>query len=210
MSRGDEWVGFVEAADDFFISYAVACPYLLRTHSFLVGHAIELYLKAVRIMQINSVEDACKDGHDVKTLFESCQEADPRFMHWFKLQGTFEDLASLDDQAQIRELNADESIKLNHFRRYCEFYLIAENLQNLKYLGAPWRHRNPYWRVPPDSWSSCVPDDFWIKFVKEIRTYLGYAGSGQLDLIKRCLEDDSVRVEDLPHESRIYLSKIYE
>jgi len=75
------WHSFMWSADDFFITYALTCEF--SVHSvimFVLGHSIELYLKAVYTFQTNDIQKAIKFSHDIKGLFKACQKEDPKFM----------------------------------------------------------------------------------------------------------------------------------
>jgi HEPN domain-containing protein len=71
---------YVLDADYFFITYALACLYPLQNHLFLIGHAVELYLKAIFIKQTDDEIAAMKFGHNIRGLFDACQNKVPPFL----------------------------------------------------------------------------------------------------------------------------------
>lgn len=173
------WHSFMWSADDFFITYALTCEF--SVHSvimFVLGHSIELYLKAVYTFQTNDIQKAIKFSHDIKGLFKACQKEDPKFMPDFTFKAN--------------------KTKL-HYIQHQEFYIIAEHLPNLKYLGTPKKNKKEL------SFGFITHNDYWINFVKTIRCYLNYPGEAYLDPIKVCLDEN----ENLPERTRIYLNKIY-
>jgi hypothetical protein len=215
----DQWKNYVSDADDFLITYAVTCPCgLLHSHLFLIGHAVELYLKAIYIKQTGDEYKAIKEGHNLKNLFELCQNNTPPFLpkfesngnyEIFKFKGTYEELYELAQKTiQGTGLTSWEKEKFLHFSYYMEFYLIAENLNNLKYFSCQWKSRDPFWQKHLKYIASYKPNDFWIEFVKQARSYLGYSGEDN-DMIKLCLEGFGCSADALPCTSREYLSQIF-
>lgn len=207
------WKDYAEDADEFFVAYAVTCPYFLHNHFFLIGHAVELYLKAIYIKQTNDENAAMKYRHDVKGLFESCQNNVPPFLPKFKFIDNYEIFQFKGTYKELQELGAkghrtpSENEKWLHFMTYGEFYLIAENLNNLKYFSCQWKHYDPFWRNHLKAVASIKPNNFWAEFVKQARTYLGYSGEDN-DVIKLCLEKFGC-IDDLPSVSREYLSQVF-
>jgi len=222
LAGNDKWRDYVRNADEFFIAYAMTCPCaLLSNHLFLIGHAVELYLKAVYIKQTNDEINAIKKGHKLKGLYKSCQENVPPFLLKFKFKenheifnfrGNYKELLELEMGAikSGKSLTDFEREKVLHFISYKEFYLISENLNNLKYIYCQWKHsRDPFWREHLQAIASIKPNPFWIEFVKQVRSFLGYGGEDN-DMIKLCLEGFACPVGELPNMSRSYLSEIFD
>lgn len=201
MDGKDQWAGYARDADEFFISYMmVACnsSFLFSSH-FLIGHSVELYLKAIYIKQTGDVDGA--GGHNVRELFEACQKGNPPFMPGFSFKGTFEELHSLSQKYITGiSLNEEESEKAIHFIEHQEFYLIADNLMNLKYFNSPWRGSGK--GNKGKNIASIKPDFFFIKFVREAKAYLDF----DTGLIKHCLEGFG---SNLSPNTKAWLSEIY-
>jgi hypothetical protein len=197
----DQWGRFARDADEFFISYImVVCDssFLFSTH-FLIGHSVELYLKAVYIKQTGDVAGA--SGHNVRELFEACQKGKPPFMPSFSFKGTFGELHSLS-QKKFNGiiLTKEEDEKAVHFLEHQEFYLIADNLMNLKYFSSLWKGKGK--ENKGKNIASMRPDIFWINFVKEVKAYLGYDAS----IIRYCLDGFGCK---LSQNAKAWLSEIY-
>jgi len=146
MPSSDQWKDYVRDADEFFIAYAMTCPCgHLQNHLFLIGHAIELYLKAIYIKQTGDEAKAMRCRHNVKELFEACQENVPPFLPKFEFNGNYEIFKFKGKYQDLQELWATgaakaswapfEKEKVLHWLSYQEFYLISENLNNLKRIS---------------------------------------------------------------------------
>lgn len=192
MAGRDSWSGFLWDAEEFFISYMATCDIRnLNNRLFLIGHSIELFLKAIRIYQINDVNRVMSESHDVRSLFGKCQAGAPPFMPGFSFKGTFEELYGIskkvnkylsDNLINIENititdcLTEDEKEKYIHFIENQEFYFISENLMNLKYFHSPWKSQNGYrfFQLKGINIVTMYPNPFWIGFVKNAYNYLGY------------------------------------
>lgn len=192
MAGKDLWGGFLWDAEEFFISYMATCdiPYL-NNRLFLIGHSVELFLKAIRINQTSDVNRVMSESHDVKSLFGKCQAGIPPFMPSFSFKGTFEELYGIsqkvnkcltDNLINIENITStdclteDEKEKYVHFIRNQEFYFISENLMNLKYFHSPWRPQkgSRFFQLKGINIATICPNPFWIEFVKNAYSYLGY------------------------------------
>ncbi len=79
---GNSWRDFVTPAEDFFIGYLILINgnySLSECPLFLLGNAIENYLKAVYSQQ-KDVKSAVECGHNLRKLFIECQKNDPEFL----------------------------------------------------------------------------------------------------------------------------------
>jgi hypothetical protein len=197
MAGRDLWGGFLWDAEEFFISYMATCAIPnLNNRLFLIGHSVELFLKAIRINQINDINQAMREGHDVRSLFGKCQAGPTPFMPSFSFKGTFEELYGIsekvnkhltDNLINIKNititdcLTEDEKEKYVHFIENQEFYLISENLINLKYFHSPWKPQkgSRFFQLKGINIVTMYPNPFWIEFVKNAYNYLGY-NSGQI------------------------------
>ncbi|MGV8174140.1 MAG: hypothetical protein ACP5OU_00365, partial [Methanothrix sp.] len=207
MDAEDQWKSFEWDADEFFISYMmVVCDsaFVESTH-FLIGHSVELYLKAIYAKQTNDVNVAMDSHHNIRELFELCQAGVPPFMPTFSFKGTFKELYEINNKVNrgisLNNLTEEEQEKFIHFIEHQEFYYISENLMNLKYLHSPWK--GPGKDNKGKNIASIRPDPFWINFVKEAKAYLGFDNGH----IKRCLDGFGC---NLSPNTKFWLSKVYE
>lgn len=179
---------FMWIADGFFTTYSLMCeyaPFLIFGNIFSLGHSVELYLKAVYIYQTGNLQQAFNYAHNIKRLYAKCQNEDYAFMPNFTIQ----------------KYNIENNINADHYYENQEFYIIAENLANLKYGGFPKDLKNS--RLSFITLRSHNP--YWIEFVKNIRSYLNYPGEKYIDFIKLFLETN----ENMSGNARIFLSQIY-
>lgn len=202
-------------AEDFFIFYMMTCENsFLNNRLFLIGHSVELYLKAIYIKQTGDIDGAMNNKHNVRRLFELCQAGNPPFMPNFSFKGNFEELHTIANKVYsgisfpaglnaslAANLTTEETEKFKHFIEYQEFYLVSENLLNLKYFYSPWKG-NAFWKKMQKSIAFVFPNPFWIDFVKEAKEYLGY----DTGAIKRCIEGFGC---NLSPNTRSWLSEIY-
>jgi hypothetical protein len=174
MDNSDQWKGFLSDAEDFFFTYLVMSDFSFRCNDlFLIGHSVELYLKAIRIKQTGDVEGTIKKGHSVRTLFELCQNhySNP-FMPDFKLKGKYIDLYNIQSELFTGKSADNEELANNmHFVEYQEFYLIADHLADLKYFNSKWKTITN-WGKRGKCIVSMLPNPFWINFAKEAENYL--------------------------------------
>ena len=173
-----DWLRFMETADAFFVSYATT-PLIIEVTPFLIGHAVELYLKAVYTKQTCNIDDAIEFRHDIKKLFSACQKNDSNFMKTFNFK-----TGATDTKHFMRDRGFFGIIK------HQELFAIADKLSDLKYLGATKK------RISTLSFT--FPNSDWIDFVKEIRLYLKYPPKGARDILKESMgrmkeNDDSKR-----------------
>jgi len=212
MTKRDLWGGFVWDAEDFFVSYLESSRcHMLKSHLFLIGHSIELFLKAIYIDQTGDVDKAIKFKHNIRSLFEKCQTGNSPFMSDFKFKGTFEELSKLSDKANenlkrkeimIKGFTQDEVEKFVHFTDHAEFYLISENLMNLKYWHTPWLSKSSSYKIAVTGRPIFRPNPYWIDFVKEAENYLGFTSAD----IKAHFERYG---DDLHENTKAWLSKLY-
>jgi len=128
----DEWQAFMQLGDDFLVAYAQVSPRLV-VRTFLIGHATELYLKAVLLKRGLSLPEVKSHRHDLKSLLSRCREADPKLPVEFEFRDTV--LATLRDTRGARmndRLSPDDA---KHFSEYLDLYYAAYAQGDLKYLG---------------------------------------------------------------------------
>jgi hypothetical protein len=126
----------------------------------LIGHAVELYLKAAYTKQTCDIDGAIRFGHDIEKLFTACKKNDPKFMKVFDSKKGGSDTYNL--------------------MKHREFFVIADTLSDLKYLGAS--------RKKITNIGVTFQNDDWIEFVREIRGYLEYPPNGAMDTLKFYME----------------------
>lgn len=195
----EEWRKLLPTADEWFIAYSMPPNFsFVHIRMFLVGHAVEVYLKAAHAKIFGDLRAALAKGHRIDLLLSECQAADHRFMADYRLKPHI--LRMLDkllllDLAGIQQLSKGN---LDHYGHHQELYMVAKHLPDLKYYGAPWK------KLPGSPPLGFVwPNDYWIQFFRELRAYLGYPGAGG-DHIKFQLDDGW-----LPPESERYLRRLY-
>ncbi len=212
MTNRALWGGFAWDAEDFFISYLEMCKNsFLHNHQFLIGHSIELFLKAIFIEQTGDVDGAMGYRHNIKSLFRKCQTSDRPFMPDFEFKGTFEELSKLservnknliDNKVMVKGFTPIEEEKFLHFMNHIEFYLISENLVDLKYYHTPWLSKSPIYKFMATTCPRLLPNPYWIEFVKKVENYLGYTSK---DIEKRFERYDG----ELSINTKSWLSELY-
>lgn len=104
---------FMPSADEFLVLYALSCEGpLARVSLFCIGHAVELYLKAVYTYQTGDKRKAIDYRHNIKSLLKACKNNDSDFMKNF-------------------DFGPPSHPKVMH-----EFQFVADHLADLKYIGA--------------------------------------------------------------------------
>jgi uncharacterized protein (DUF1919 family) len=93
-------------------------------------------------------------------------------------------------------LNRDD---LLHYLKNQEFYYITKHLPDLKYLGAPLiTHQGPF------GIGFIAQNDYWIRFLKELRLYLNHPAPNRPDWIRHHIEE-----QDIPPTSIRYLNQLF-
>ena len=188
-----EWHSFLEAADEWFITYSLPPP-LTCVKLFAIGHTVELYLKAVNTKVTGDIERVIKLGHGIKSIWDDCKEQDPNFMPSFEIRDSVFNANLFKDGGRSLD-RAD----YEHFLEDQELYIVAKILPDLKYLGAPLKKIEGAFSI-----GFVHPNPYWINFFKELRGYIGHPDKSRLDLISYHIEK-----RDLPQESIRYLSGLY-
>lgn len=88
---------------------------------------------------------------------------------------------------------------VDHYLKNQDFYMIAEHLMDLKYLGAPLKSIQGQYAYVFMGQHPC-----WIGFFKEMRAYLNHPAPGLNDTIQLALE-----VGDMSPRTRQYLEGLY-
>lgn len=197
------WTAPFFEADEWFVDYSLPVK-LYQIKLFQVGHAIELYLKAVVTKQTGGIAFAITQGHNIKILWDLCKK-DPAFMPEYEIRSSVldHDLLAPDGTDVYLKLKENEA-DYKHYQENAELYAVAKAHPHFKYWSTPSNQYPNGFRVP--GW--LFPNPYWTRFVKGIRSYLGPQPtlySGDIDYIR-----DIIGLENLPKESRLYLSGLYE
>jgi len=195
-----DWAKYASEGDQWIICYALVSG-ISSTQTaalYIIGHAVELYLKAASIKLSDNEAGAIKYGHCLKRLWKDCRRLDPCFMSTYDIR--FSTLAKdIFDPKVIGSLSADE---LRNFDSHRSLYAIMRALPDLKYFGLPWKTEKTsgsYYVVTEHR------DRYWIRFFKDMRTYLGYPANQLADRIR-----NAVAGSDLPADAVAYLKKYFE
>jgi hypothetical protein len=191
------WQEYAQAGDDWFIGYAHAPARLPHVSLFLVGHAVELYLKATYVKLYRDEERAMKLSHNLKCIWDGCKTADKAFMAGREIRHSVFSVNFLHPKAFSTLSVADQV----HYIENQGFYIIMKHLPDLKYFSLPWKKQLPgtkgIWAGPRDM--------YWIRFFKDLRAYLNFPNKGFADVVKITLRQD----KDLSPAIVDYLGALY-
>jgi hypothetical protein len=183
-----DWKSFVNLGDEWLISYAIPPMHSVSVKLFTIGHALELYLKAVIAKRTGSVDGLVLYGHNIKKMWDECKGIDPNFMHDYEIRDSMIDALS---RRTDTPLNPSDELDL---AMNGDLYLVFCGLADWKYFGTV--HKSP--RMPRNL-ATAFPNVYWIHFFKALRSYLGHASArehdeirAQIDLFRR-LPDEAVR-----------------
>jgi len=151
---------------------------------FLIGHAVELYLKSVYIKQRGRVKkkDLFRLGHDIKSILAECQKIDPGFMPYLSTEKLERAIEIEKENKILKEASKNKEFRHFYFNNQ-EFIPIAAHLPDLKYLGL----RKKEGKL---SFGFICPNDYWIRFIKQVRSYLNYPGEQNFDPIKKFIDEN--------------------
>jgi HEPN domain-containing protein len=194
-----DWPAYAHEGDKWILAYAaVSGVSSAQTAAlFIIGQAVELYLKAAHIKLRNDEAKAIRLGHRLQGIWQECRQSDPEFMKTHDIRNSI--LAKdLFDPGVIKALSEEE---LSNFDSHRSLYHIFKELQNLKYFGLPW--------IPTRSTGVYVVtehlDRYWVGFFRSLRAYLGYPGAGRADIIKIELKRDP---PSIPVEAARFLGEL--
>ncbi len=191
-----EWRAFHRTADEWLINYSIlpVGSSLTAVQLFSVGHALELYLKAVNSKLTGNIDDAVKFGHKVVAIWNDCKNRDPKFLPAYELRASVLARNLLDSNDYMTLPQSD----VFHFLEYQELYIVSKHLADLKYLGAPLKSVKGAYAL-----TYVFPNPMWAFLFREIRSYLGIPEEGQWDLIQYQIE-----VGFLPPASLEFLNEV--
>ncbi|MDQ3017647.1 MAG: hypothetical protein M3R25_13135 [Bacteroidota bacterium] len=167
MSTTHKWGSFLHTADEFIIAYASCTGNTISAPLFLIGHAVELYLKSAYTKQTRDIDAAVNFGHRIYDLWNACKSIDDKFMPQYELRDNVFQCPFLEKDI-VKLLSHEDCI---HFLENQEFYIVSKYLPDLKYLGAPLKKIKGAYAIP-----FACHNPYWIKFFKELRSYLEYPG----------------------------------
>ena len=187
----DDWRSFQSWGDQWLINYSLPLIWIADVKLFSVGHALELYLKAVRTKLTGDIDKSIGFGHRIKGLWQDCKTYDPQFLPMYELRNSVLDTNILEGGLD-KKLSQDDFF---HFLRFQELYMAARHLADLKYLGTKLKTAN---RV---CYGTAFPNPMWSQLFSELRRYLG-PPSG-LDLIEFVIDSG-----DLPTSASAFLKPL--
>lgn len=195
----EQWCSWVDLADQWFVAYASLHTTISPIPSyFCIGHAVELYLKAI-IVKNEGEEKAINFDHNIIKLWDYCK-LDTDFMPKINLRKSILNQDVLAFTPSPNTLSKDD---IDHFFNNRELYIIANHQKDLKYFSLPMKSHKKSGAFLIGEY----PNLYWIEFLKNIRVYLGYPPSRQRDYIKTFL---NLTWNELPARTRFYLCKIFE
>lgn len=199
-----EWSAYADEGDRWIIAYALVSGLMtVQTASLsIIGHAVELYLKAAHIKLYNDEDRAIGHGHHLQDIWRECRQRDPNFMRAYDIRDSILSKDFFDPKVAESFSEPD----LLNFDYHRSLYAIIQQLQNLKYFGLPWK---PKPRRPGGMYGVVTEhrDRYWIRFFKDLRNYLGYPSASTANIIKFELEHSAV---SLPPETAAYLKAFIE
>ena len=189
-----EWEEFALTGDEFLAAYALSSG-LVRATPYLIGHATELYLKAAYAAHLGAgkslaelrreFRDNFNGGHNLKALWDALKQQDG-FMPDFNIREDLYEVPYVDKGLKMGLSEED----LAHLGVNFEWYFIFRHHNELRYPVEQ-----------PLSYFFSWPGDFWVKFFKDLRIFIGYPRSGGADHLVQVLEH-------VPPNGRAYLSRI--
>jgi hypothetical protein len=179
------WQQFAGTGDQFLIVYAQAATATPAASLFTVGHAAELYLKAVAT-KLDPSTDAGRYGHRINDLLDRAYSVG--------LLADFQVSDSVRDRIMRAWPHPIEMLDDPDFQHYVanqELYWIAYFLADSKYLGAGVRHA-------PESFGvmTLARNPYWLPFFKELRTFLGWSRDGSESVSHRWSLDSGALTPD--------------
>jgi len=150
---------------------------------FCIGHAVELYLKAV-FLKLDPTVDVTKKSHRVGEMLAEVQNRAPGLLAGYTLRDLVYQKFMSNPLIPLAQ-TADPDYE--HYIQHQELYWVARYLQDLKYLGTVHKQM-------PDQFAvlamSCNPH--WETFFHELRRYLAWPEQGAwFDHIGRFMASNS-------------------
>ena len=186
-----EWEQFVFAGDEFLAAYA-STEALPQATPYLIGHAVELYLKAVYVAHFGNgkkldelkreFQNKFNGGHDIKALWDELKH-----LRGFMADYLIDSKLYLVDLATASSLPTEDQ---KHISEHFEWYFTFRHFNDLRYPSEK-----------TGSYFFSSPCDFWIKFFRDLRSFLGYPQKGPADHLAQI-------IKHVPPSGRAYRSRI--
>jgi len=189
------WNCFLGTADEFLIAYAkISLGANPPLQFFIIGHAVELYLKAANAKITGDVNKSVKFGHNLYGLWKACKK-DPSFMPNFEIKESLYNIQFFEENIYKKCSENEKS----HFIENRDLYTIMKHQMDLKYSGAPLK------TIKGGYMMLCVcHNPYWIRFFKQIRQFLKYPNEKDFDYIKFQIENGYLK-----DKARNYLEQLY-
>jgi hypothetical protein len=185
--HGDEWIA----------AYACIPVQAFSPVLFSIGHAVELYLKAAHTKIFGDLDAAIRHGHKIRNLWNECRRRDREFMKKYQFREHLFNMDLLDGSIFERCSPDDQT----HYMRYQGLYMVFKHVQDLKYLGLPWKSR----QTGDYALAFGHPDDVYVPFFRGLRRYLSYPPPNGADRLQQIVE-----TQTLPVTAQHYLREFYE
>jgi hypothetical protein len=205
------WERFVSAGDDWIFTYALTCAamglggHLFGPRLFAIGHAMELYLKAVYLHSHPDAtprEVANNFDHDIRRLLDECKHANPDLLHDYEIRMSIwsrgEDMFSPRYYDGLMKKRAYDEVL--HFAKHQELYMAAKALQDLKYYPVPMPSL-----AGPFGFAHIAPNPYWSTLFRELRGHLN-----QMDPLRLEAATATNYAGELSASDRYFLWEVYE
>lgn len=161
---------FAELADQFLIAYALQTYVVVPAQLFLVGHAAELYLKAV-LLSMEPEVPASKHGHRVGRMLERLQALPSPLLADFVLRPSVFEKYMVE--SGLQPISAMQEPDYQHYIQHQELYWISKYLADIKYLGT--EHKEL-----PRTYGMFIrsANPYWVPFFRELRAQLRWPRQG--------------------------------
>ncbi|MDB5102715.1 MAG: hypothetical protein JWP91_404 [Fibrobacteres bacterium] len=160
-----KWQHYALTGDDFLVAFYALPNGLDQSRLFLVGHALELYLKGVLFSLLNDANLVRSKGHKIVDLLRSCQSEDPKFLPDYVIRDSVLDALPLSIHL-MENLAPSDYV---HFGTHRDLYQTIALGPDAKYWGTPLTRPNL------DSVFEVWPNNYWEKMFKNIFQYLGHS-----------------------------------
>lgn len=159
------WQSFAIAGDQFLAAYAQLSANTPTSTLFNVGHAAELYLKAVAAWKNPTDDIGRKFGHNVEKLLTAAHDE--------ALVASYQVDIEVRDRIMCAYPHPIEMMEDPDSRTYTanqELYWVAYYLADVKYLGTGLR-------AAPNEFGVMVMgrNPYWVDFFLELRRFLGWS-----------------------------------
>jgi len=163
------WQSFAMLGDEFIVAYASMSAITPAATLFVVGHAVELYLKALLLKDDPSC-NVTKYSHKVDRMLAALvRNGHPNIAMY--------DLPNIDVNKWMHRpipIGETSDPEYDSYVRNQELYWVAKYLPDLKYLGTMHKTMPNQFAVP------CWPcNPYWAQFFAAVRLELGWPIAGE-------------------------------